>query len=56
MDWRSTWPGCRLPGRRIPGISRVTGAYGMPGGGWEMQFPYGIGPEFLTPTRRAALG
>jgi hypothetical protein len=34
-------------GLLIPGIGRGTGAYGMAGGGYEMQFPYAIPPEFI---------
>ncbi|MGH9169525.1 MAG: hypothetical protein ACRD0Z_01400 [Acidimicrobiales bacterium] len=41
----------RNAGYDIPQITRVTGAYGMPGGGWEMQFPYRIPPQYLTVIR-----
>ena len=34
-------------GYEIPGISRVTAANGMAGGGWEMQFPYRVLPKYL---------
>lgn len=47
--------GLRQAGYEIPDITRVsnvvTGAGGrvfsMPGGGWEMNFPYAIPPEFI---------
>ena len=39
--------GLRSAGYEISGVTRVTGAYGVPGGGWEMRFPYEIAPEFL---------
>ena len=47
--------GLRQAGYEIPSISRVSNtvtgpggrAYTMPGGGYEMQFPYAIPPEFI---------
>jgi hypothetical protein len=47
--------GLREAGYEIPAITRVTGTvtgpggrvYTMPGGGYEMQFPYAIPPEFI---------
>jgi hypothetical protein len=39
--------GLRSAGYEIPEISRVSGAYGMAGGGYEMQFPCAVPPEFL---------
>jgi hypothetical protein len=39
--------GLRAAGYEIPQVSRVTSAYGMAGGGYEMQFPYAVPPEFL---------
>jgi len=46
--------GLRKAGYEIPEITRVSGTvtsegrvYMMPGGGYEMQFPYAIPPEFL---------
>jgi hypothetical protein len=47
--------GLRQAGYEIPGITRVSGTvtgpggrvYTMPGGGYEMQFPYAIPPEFI---------
>lgn len=39
--------GLREAGYIIPGITRVTNAFGMAGGGWEMQFCYAIPPEFI---------
>ena len=47
--------GLRGAGYQIPAITRVTGTvtgpgggvYTMPGGGYEMQFPYAIPPEFI---------
>jgi hypothetical protein len=51
--------GLREAGYKIPAVTRVSNvvrdAYGrvhsMPGGGWEMKFPYPIPPEFLTIVR-----
>ena len=31
----------------VPPVTRVSSAFGMPGGGYEMYFPYEIPPEFL---------
>jgi hypothetical protein len=47
--------GLRQAGYEIPGITRVSGTvtgpggrvYTMPGGGYEMQFPHKIAPEFI---------
>jgi len=47
--------GLREAGYEIPSITQVTGTvtgpggriYTMPGGGYEMQFPYAIPPEFI---------
>ena len=39
--------GLRAAGYEIPGITRVTGAFGMAGGGYEMQFLYAVPSEFL---------
>ncbi len=47
--------GLRQAGYEIPSITRVSGTvtgpggrgYTMPGGGYEMQFPYAIPPEFI---------
>jgi RHS repeat-associated protein len=39
--------GLRAAGYDIPGVSRVGRSFNMPGGGFEMQFPYPIPPEFL---------
>lgn len=39
--------GLRSAGYTIPRVTRVTGAFGMAGGGWEMKFPYEIPSEFL---------
>jgi hypothetical protein len=43
--------GLRQAGFEIPAITRVGRANGMPGGGFEMQFPYRIPPEFITVVR-----
>ncbi len=40
--------GLRAAGYEIPQVTRVTGAFNMPGGGFEMQFPYAIPSEFLS--------
>lgn len=39
--------GLRAAGFEIPPVTRVTSAFGMPGGGYEMNFPYAIPPEFI---------
>jgi hypothetical protein len=39
--------GLRAAGYDIPGVSQVGRSFNMPGGGYEMQFPYPIPPEFL---------
>lgn len=39
--------GLRAAGYEIPSVTRVTSAFGMPGGGFEMRFPYEVPPEFL---------
>jgi hypothetical protein len=39
--------GLRSAGYEIPSVSRVSGQFGMAGGGYEMQFPYAVPPEFL---------
>lgn len=49
----------RLAGYEIPAVTRVSNVvrdtwgriYSMPGGGWEMQFPYAIPPEFISVVR-----
>jgi RHS repeat-associated protein len=43
--------GLRAAGYRIPTTTRVTGAHGMPGGGYEIHFPYEIPPEFIKVMR-----
>jgi hypothetical protein len=51
--------GLKEAGYKIPAVTRVTNLvegkdgrlYSMPGGGWEMLFPYPIPPEFLTVVR-----
>lgn len=51
--------GLREAGYEIPAVTRVSNVvrgvdgrvYSMPGGGWEMQFPYPIPPEFVTVLR-----
>jgi len=55
---RSAVDGLRNAGYEIPSISRVGDVaraggrvYSMPGGGWEMQFPYAIPPEFTSIVR-----
>jgi hypothetical protein len=50
---------CRWTGYEIPSVSRVSNVvngpggrvYSMPGGGYEMQFPYSIPPEFISVVR-----
>jgi RNA:NAD 2'-phosphotransferase (TPT1/KptA family) len=40
--------GLRRAGYEIPRVRRVSGRYKMAGGGYEMQFPYEIPPEYLS--------
>jgi hypothetical protein len=40
--------GLRAAGYEIPSVTRVSSRYGLPGGGYEMQFPYPVPPQFLT--------
>ena len=44
--------GLRSAGYEIPEVTRVTSAFNMPGGGYEMQFPYEIPPEFIKVIQR----
>jgi hypothetical protein len=39
--------GLRAAGYQIPSVSRVSGQFGMAGGGFEMRFPYAVPPEFM---------
>ncbi len=39
--------GLRNAGYVIPDATRVTAYKGLPGGGYEILFPYAIPPEFL---------
>jgi hypothetical protein len=43
--------GLRNAGFQIPELTRVGRSFGMPGGGYEMQFPYPIPPEFVQVIR-----
>jgi hypothetical protein len=43
--------GLRSAGYEIPQVSQVGRSFGMPGGGYEMQFPYAIPSEFLKVIR-----
>jgi len=43
--------GLRSAGYEIPEATRVGRSFNMPGGGFEMQFPYSIPPEFLKVIR-----
>jgi hypothetical protein len=38
----------RAAGYEIPSTTRVGRTYNMPGGGYEMKFPYHVKPEFIT--------
>jgi hypothetical protein len=40
--------GMRNAGYDIPPVSQVGRSFNMPGGGYEMQFPYPVPPEFIT--------
>lgn len=44
--------GLREVGYEIPEITQVGRSYGMPGGGFQMRFPYRIPPEFITVVRQ----
>jgi len=39
--------GLRSAGYQIPPVGQVDRMYNMPGGGYEIQFPYQIPPQFL---------
>ncbi len=43
--------GLRQAGYEIPEITQVGRNFGMPGGGFEMQFPYRIPPDYITVIR-----
>lgn len=43
--------GLREAGYQIPEVTQVGRSSGMPGGGFEMQFPYRIPPEYLKVIR-----
>ena len=40
--------GLRAAGYEIPAVTRVSSRFGLPGGGYEMQFAYPIPPQFIT--------
>ena len=43
--------GLRRDGYKIPPITPVGRHYGMPGGGYEMEFPHPIPPKYITVIR-----
>jgi hypothetical protein len=43
--------GLRSAGYEIPEITQVGRSFNMPGGGYEMQFPYPVPSEFLKVIR-----
>jgi hypothetical protein len=43
--------GLRQAGYQIPEVRQVARSFGMPGGGFEMQFPYEIPPQFIKVVR-----
>jgi hypothetical protein len=43
--------GLREAGYYIPEVARVTSANGMAGGGYEIQFPYEVPPEYIKALR-----
>lgn len=43
--------GMRRAGYKIPEFNRVGRSFNMPGGGWELKFPYPVPPEFVTVLR-----
>jgi hypothetical protein len=43
--------GLRAAGYDIPGVGQVGRSFNMPGGGFEMHFPYSIPSEFLKVIR-----
>jgi hypothetical protein len=42
----------RTAGYEIPNVTQAGRSFNMPGGGFEMQFPYPVPPEFITVIRR----
>jgi hypothetical protein len=43
--------GLRNAGYEIPPVTPVARSFNMPGGGFEMEFPYRIPPEYITRIR-----
>ena len=43
--------GMRQAGYEIPGITPVGRSFNMPGGGFEMQFPYPVPPQLVSVIR-----
>jgi hypothetical protein len=43
--------GLKQAGYEIPEVTLVGRKFGMPGGGFEMQFPYTVPPQFVTVIR-----
>jgi RHS repeat-associated protein len=43
--------GLRQAGYEIPEVTLIARKFGMPGGGFEMQFPYAIPPQFIKIVR-----
>ena len=44
--------GMRAAGYQIPEVTKVGRMYRMPGGGFELQFPYPVPPQFITVIER----
>lgn len=38
-------------GYRISAITRVSSRFGLPAGGYQMQFPYPVPPQFISVVR-----
>jgi RHS repeat-associated protein len=41
--------GLRGAGYEIPAVTQVAPSFGMPGGGYEMRFPYSVPAQFISP-------
>jgi hypothetical protein len=44
--------GLRKAGYEIPNVTRVGRSFNMPGGGYELQFPYEVPPEYISAVSR----
>lgn len=44
--------GLRKAGYEIPRVTRVGRSFNMPGGGYELRFPYEVPPEYISVVSR----